>query len=238
MSNAILVYGPSGSGKSTAIENLDPKSTGIICSDSKPLPFRGWRSKYKTEWEENKDTGRKIPIISKSNYIETKKPASIMKVLKVWETMPSIKTIVWDTMTHCIMYRFMTDPTVMGASGWDFYKTLAREIYEILDYIQKMKKDIVVIGHTDTKLDASGNKIDAIRTIGKLLDEKVEIASLFTIVFVSSVMKSKESDGFDYKFVTQTDGFTVAKSPKGMFDLHIPNDYKLVFDKIHEYDYE
>lgn len=225
--SATLVYGPSGSGKSTAIRNLSPSSTGIICTDSKPLPFKGWKKNYITKYDAD---GKMNPAIS--NYIETKKPASILKVLKIWEANLDIKTIVWDTMTHAITYRFMTDPKV----DWDFYKILAREIYEILNFIQTMKKDVIVIGHNDTKFDAStGGKIDAIKTIGKLLDEKVDIASMFTVVLTTAI--TKDSDGKpEYSFRTQTDGSNFAKSPMGMFEsLTIPNDYNLVLTKIHEY---
>ena len=225
--SAILVYGPSGSGKSTAIENLPAEMTGIICSDSKPLPFKGWKNKYKTKFGEN---GKMMP--AESNYIETKKPPSVMKVLQAWNIRDEIKTIVWDTMTHVIMYRFMTDPKV----DWDFYKVLAREIYEILNFIQTMKKDVIVIGHNDTKFDAaSGSKIDAVQTIGRLLDEKVNIPSLFTVVLTTLV--TKDGDGKpEYLFRTQSDGSNFAKSPKGMFErLTIPNDYNLVLQKIHEY---
>ena len=222
-----FIYGPSGSGKSTAIRNLPCSSTGIICTDSKPLPFRGWKKNYITRYGQD---GKISP--STSNYIETKKPASILKVLKVWEESLDIKTIVWDTMTHAITYRFMTDPKV----DWDFYKILAREMYEILNFIQTMKKQVIVIGHNDTKFDAStGGKIDAIKTIGKLLDEKVDIASMFTVVLTTAV--TKDSDGKpEYSFRTQTDGSNFAKSPMGMFkELTIPNDYNLVLTKIHEY---
>jgi hypothetical protein len=228
--SAILVYGPSGSGKSTAIKTLDPSTTGIICSDSKELPFRGWKNKYITVYEE-KD-GVRLPSLQKSNYIQTKKPASVLKTLMAWEERPDIRTIVWDTMTHVIMYRFMTDPK----TDWDFYKELAKEIYAILDYIQRMTKDIIVIGHNDTKLDpATGNKVDAIRTVGKLLDEKIDIPSLFTMVFTTKIVTNAEGKN-EYFFENQTNGFSFAKAPDGMYDsIRIPNDYNFVLQKIHEY---
>lgn len=228
--SGILVYGPSGSGKSTASESLNHEHTGIICCDMKPLPFRGWKSKYITQFNEE---GK--PILAESNYVETRKPASVFKTLQVWNNRPEIDVIVWDTMTHVITNRFMTDDLVMGASGWDFYKTLAREIYGILDFIPKMKKDVIVIGHSDVKLDAAGNKIDGVKTIGRLLDEKVDIPSLFTVVLTTRI--ERDSDGKNhYFFTTQSDGQNFAKSPKGMFeDVKIPNDYNYVLNKIHEY---
>lgn len=224
--SGILVYGPSGSGKSTAIENLPHHHTGIICSDMKPLPFRGWKSKYVTVFEDGS------PLLARSNYVQTRKPGSVLKTLKKWNERDEIQCIVWDTMTHVIVNRFMTDPD----TGWDFYKILAKEIYKILDYISKMNKDVIVIGHNETTLDAStGNKMESIRTIGKLLNEKVEIPSLFTVVLTTKIERDSEG-GSHYYFVTQSDGTTFAKSPKGMFeDLLIPNDYNLVLQKIHKY---
>jgi predicted kinase len=77
---AILVYGPSGSGKSRAIKNLIPQNTGIISSDMKALPFKGWKSNYVTVLNDSKK-----PDLLKSNYIETRKPASVLAVMKTWE---------------------------------------------------------------------------------------------------------------------------------------------------------
>ena len=52
--SATLIIGQPGSGKSTSIENLDPKETFIISVLNKPLPFRGYKNKYKniTSWED------------------------------------------------------------------------------------------------------------------------------------------------------------------------------------------
>jgi len=225
--SAILVYGPSGSGKSTAIRNLTPQNTGIICSDMKPLPFKGWKSMYKTEV-----TSDGKPDLLKSNYVQTRKPLSVLTVMKQWEARQDIHTIVWDTMTHVIVNRFMTDPN----TDWDFYKALAKEIYMIFDYTSKMNTDVIIIGHNDTKFDATtGNKVDAVRTIGRLLDEKVDIPSLFTVVLTTKI--ERDSDGKShYYFTTQTDGSSFAKSPDGMFEeLSIRNDYNFVLQKIHEY---
>lgn len=46
MSNLIAIVGPSGCGKSSSIRNLNSEETFIINVASKPLPFKGWRSKY------------------------------------------------------------------------------------------------------------------------------------------------------------------------------------------------
>lgn len=46
MANLIAIVGDSGSGKSSSIRTLNSAETFIINVASKPLPFRGWRTKY------------------------------------------------------------------------------------------------------------------------------------------------------------------------------------------------
>lgn len=68
----------------------------------------------------------------------------------------------------------------------------------------------------------------------KLIDNVVTLEGLFTVVLFTRVKKGK--DGMEYYFVTQTDGVTTAKSPKGMFEtLEIPNDLNYVIQKMNEY---
>ena len=52
--------------------------------------------------------------------------------------------------------------------------------------------------------------------------------------FFSIVLLSAKEDG-KHKFITQSDGYTTAKSPMEMFDLEIDNDLKFVDDTIREY---
>lgn len=68
------------------------------------------------------------------------------------------------------------------------------------------------------------------KTIGKLLNDKVNIEGLFSIV-----LRAKKVDKNYYFFTQATDG-DVAKSPIGMFDdLYIENDLKAVDNKIREF---
>ena len=79
MSNLIAIVGPSGVGKSSSIRNLKPEETFIINVASKPLPFKGWRSKY-TIWNKINPGGNYINTSDVSvigsilNYINTKRP--------------------------------------------------------------------------------------------------------------------------------------------------------------------
>lgn len=69
-----------------------------------------------------------------------------------------------------------------------------------------------------------------IKTIGKMLDEKITIEGLFTIVLRTHV------EAGQYTFSTQNNGNDTVKSPKGMFSqLNIENDLNEVDNAICEY---
>lgn len=73
-------------------------------------------------------------------------------------------------------------------------------------------------------------EILSLKRFGKLIDEKVCLEGLFSIV-----LRAKKVDKNYYFFTQATDG-DVAKSPIGMFDeLYIDNDLKLVDNKIREF---
>lgn len=223
---SILIYGPSGYGKSRGIKNLDPQSTFVISSDEKELPWRGWATQY----EQAINAEGKFDL-NRSNYYEGNDPRKIVKLQKdIIEKRHDVKTVVYDTLTHMMIYRYMTDPN----TDWDFYKILAKEIYAIIDAGKKDKNRLhVFVGHSDITFDVNGKKVDKVKTIGKLLDDKIDLPSLFTVVLCPEVVrKDKEAE---YSFITQCTGTNSAKSPEGMFDYRIPNDLALVREKYYEY---
>lgn len=68
------------------------------------------------------------------------------------------------------------------------------------------------------------------KTIGKLLDEKVCVEGMFTIVLRCM------GDNGSHIFRTKTTGADVTKAPIGMFeDEEISNDLKMVDETIREY---
>lgn len=99
-----------------------------------------------------------------------------------------------------------------------------------------MRDDITVffLSHSEEIFVEAGRKTK-IKTIGKLLDEKITIEGLFTIVLLSKVESDSDTMQTSGYFITQSDGISTMKSPEGMFDLRIPNDLQFVLDKIEEY---
>ena len=68
-----------------------------------------------------------------------------------------------------------------------------------------------------------------------MIDNMITVEGLFTYVLFTSLVKDNDGN-IQYKFMTQTDGTTTAKSPMGCFDsLLIDNDLQYVINKIDEY---
>ena len=67
------------------------------------------------------------------------------------------------------------------------------------------------------------------QTVGKMLDNQLTVEGLFSVVLLC------RTDGSRHWFETQSDGFTTAKSPMGMFPREIDNDLKAVDMTIREY---
>ena len=112
-------------------------------------------------------------------------------------------------------YQKFTD---IALNFWTLVQTVVNDLPD--------QKIVYFMAHTER--DASGN--EKMKTIGKMLDEKITIEGLFTIV-----MKTVVQDG-RYMFSTQTNGQDTVKTPMGMFDQPlIDNDLRMVDMTIREY---
>ena len=93
--------------------------------------------------------------------------------------------------------------------------------------IQQTPEDVIVYFLHHTEEDMSG-RLKA-KTIGKMLDEKLTVEGLFSIVLLTV------AEGTEHYFLTNSDGSSTAKSPMEMFDLKIDNDLRMVDQTIREY---
>jgi hypothetical protein len=111
-------------------------------------------------------------------------------------------------------YQKFTD---IGLSFWN----LVREVSAL-----PAQKVVYFLGHTE--VDANG--FTKFKTIGKMLDEKITVEGMFTIVLRTFVQDEK------YYFSTMNDGTDTVKSPIGMFtDRYIENDLAAVDVAIRNY---
>lgn len=214
MSNLILILGQSGTGKSTSIRNMDSEDTFIIQTVNKPLPFKGFKKSYPIM-----DKDRKGKRLVTDNYDK------IIGCLKYLNNNKDIKNIIIDDFQYVISGEFMVRAK---EKGFDKFTEMAQHYYMIIDIASRLREDLNIffLSHNEQKEDGTSK----VKTIGKMLDEKITIEGLFTIVLNTVIQDNK------YYFQTQNNGFNTTKSPLGMFDEQlIENDLKLVTEKINEY---
>lgn len=216
MSNLSIIIGESGTGKSTSIRNLNASETFIINIIDKPLPFRGYRSKYKAMTGDG----------AEGNYYATDDYSKIIKVLNhISNKRPDIKTIIIDDFQFIMTNEFMR--RVMER-GYDKFSEIAKHAWEILNALKVLRDDIDCFILTHSSMDETGKM--NIKTIGKLLSEKYGMETA-----VTTMLQTEVKDG-SYFFITQGDARHIAKSPMGMFeDKTIPNDLSFVKEKMNQY---
>lgn len=113
-------------------------------------------------------------------------------------------------------------------TGYGKFTDIAVRFYNMIQYvIRKMPENTIVYFLHHTEETANG-KIKA-KTIGKMLDDQLTVEGLFSIALLA------ETDGTNYRFITQSDGYTTCKSPINMFEKEIKNNLKKVDETIREY---
>lgn len=202
MSIACMVLGESGTGKSTSMRNLDPAKTLLIQAVRKPLPFRApdWKIRLSRE--------------SGGNIFQTDRPADIESAMRK----SAHPVVVLDDFQYVMANEFMRRS---DEKGYDKFTEIGRHAWDILSAAGDLadNRRVYVMAHTQS--DETGRV--KCKTIGKMLDEKISIEGMFTIV-----LRTVVRDG-DYMFATQNNGNDTTKSPMGMFpDQLIPNDLAAV----------
>lgn len=201
MAIPILIIGKSGSGKSYSMKNIPQNDYALINVQGKMLPFRGSKNFVKT-----------------FNYNEIK------QYLLRYSNLT--KTIIVDDAGYLMADALMNKPK--EANGFRFFEQLAADFYEFIRYIESLPDDLIVPIFMHEELDEFGGI--KVKTVGKMLDNQVDIPGMFTIVLRSVVNK----DG--HYFETSSDGFTPAKTPEDMFkNKTIPNDLNVVLETVREY---
>lgn len=207
MGEAYIIYGKSGTGKSRSLKNFGEEEILFINTVNKRLPFQ---KKFKYEY--------------RTTNVESVKNA----LLKMGEH--GIKTAVIDDFGYQQTAKFMAEHNKrQGASSFDLYNAIADDAYGLIMFIKnKLPDDAIVylVMHEETN-DYGDTKL---KTIGKLLDQKVCVEGLVTIC-----LRAMKEGTNKYFFRTQSDGADISKSPEGLFDLQIDNDLKMVTDRVREY---
>lgn len=226
MAQGILIIAESGAGKSTSIENLDPKETFIINVANKPLPFKGWKKKY-VLWSKDNPSGNLYTGSSAQQieaclgYVNSKRP--------------DIKTIVIDDFQYMSSFEFFDRS---DEKGYEKFTQIGANLARIARMPKDLREDLTVffLTHAEESTDLEGKRKFKAKTIGRMVDEKLSLEGLFSIVLFGKVKKDKDGN-IRFVFETQNNGENTCKSPKGMFDaFEIPNDLSLVKESIYAYE--
>lgn len=226
MAQGILVIAESGAGKSTSIENLDPKETFIINVANKPLPFKGWKKKYPI-WSKDSPSG---------NMYYGNTPSNIEACMKyVNEKRKEIKVLVIDDFQYMSSFEFFDR---VDEKGYEKFTQIGGHLARIARLPKDLREDLTVVflTHAEESTDLEGKRKFKAKTIGKMVDEKLTLEGLFSVVLFGKVKKDKDGN-IRYVFETQTTGDNTCKSPKGMFDsFEIANDLAMVKDAIYAFE--
>lgn len=197
----VLVLGASGSGKSSSLRNFKHDDIRIMNVASKPLPFR------------NKE---KLLVANHATY------PMIKKVLDSG----ACKSYVIDDANLLMTFEEFDK---INETGYGKFSSMAKNYYDcVKNVIENVPDDTIVYFLQHIDIDENGRT--HAKSAGKMIENKLGIESLFTIVLMA------ETDGKRHWFTTQSDGMTTCKSPMEMFpDVEIDNDLKMVDDTIREY---
>ena len=204
----VLILGESGSGKSASLRNFDPNKVGVFNVAGKPLPFRKRLNVISTVKAEEGKTRR-------VNY------GDILKTL----ARGKVKSYVIDDSQYLMAFEELDR---VKETGYNKFPEMALNFSGMVRYIiDYLPPDVIVyfLHHVET---TDQGKIKA-KTVGKMIDSKLTLEGLFSIVLLC------EATAEGHHFVTQSDGYTTAKSPMEMFDKEIDNDLAMVDATIREY---
>ena len=209
MSIATLILGQSGTGKSTSLRNLNPQHVLLIQVIKKPLPFRSPNWTYIT------------PDNKKGSILVSDNPKFIIDVINGSKR----PIIIIDDFQYVMANEFMRRST---EKSFDKFTEIGRNAWDVFNAAINAHdhKRVYLLSHTEE--DNQGKT--KIKTIGKMLDEKITLEGMVTICLQTSVINEQ------YIFQTKNNGNSNVKAPMGLFEEdHLENDLNEVDMAICEY---
>lgn len=158
---------------------------------------------------------KKLPLVNGATY------QTIIKGL----SKPTRKAYIIDDSQYLLAFEFFDRAK---ETGYNKFTDIALNFRNLIQFVvtQTPPDCIVYFLHHVEQTNDGGYKA---KTIGKMLDEKLTVEGLFSIVLYCRTTKDR------HYFQTQSEGFTTAKSPMEMFEPEIDNDLKMVDATIRSY---
>lgn len=154
------------------------------------------------------------------------KHANYETIMTCFKNKPKLKSYIIDDSQYLLVNEMFDKAK---DTGYAKFTDIALHFRNLIHFINHQLPDDVIVyflHHTET--DGATGKIKA-KTVGKMLDNQLTVEGCFSIVLLASV------EGTEHYFITQSDGYTTAKSPEGMFEVRIPNDLKTVDTAVRDY---
>lgn len=202
-----LIIGDSGAGKTASLRHFTGSEATIFNIAKKPLPF--------------KNTGKdKIPLVEVQGYEELK--AKLAKARN--------KSLIIDDAQYLMAFEFFGS---IEEKGYDKFTRMGKNFYSLVKYASQLEKEKIIYFFMHKETSEEGQ--EKAKTLGRLLDEKLTLEGLFTIV-LKSVVQEDETGHLNFYFSTQNSSHDRVKTPMGMFENSlIENDLKKVDEIIREY---
>ena len=211
MAIPVLIIGRSGSGKTYSLKNFKAGEIGVISVEKGRLPFRSDIKVAKVPKDPSEGEAKDAASLNAAKYAWI--TAAIRKAKP--------KAVAIDDSQYLLVNELFDRA---NEKGYDKFTGMAKRFRDLIHAINELEEDdkIVYFLH-HSEADSDGR--EKVKTIGKMLDEKLTVEGCFDIVIYCQ----------DHKFFTQSNGQSTAKTPEDMFPLEIPNDLKLVDDAIRDY---
>ena len=208
----MLVIGRSGSGKTYSLKNFAPDEVGVISVEKGRLPFKTDIKTVKVPKDPTNGDAKDAATLNAAKYLW------IMRAINA----ARVKAVVVDDSQYLLVNELF-DRTY--EKGYDKFTSMAQKFRDLIHFVNDLEEeDKIVYFLHHSELDTDGR--EKVKTIGKMLDEKLTVEGCFDIVLYCQ----------DHKFFTQANGQSTAKTPEDLFDaVEIPNDLKYVDTKIREY---
>lgn len=235
----IMICGESSTGKTQCffknkqlgIDGLPPEQTFIISLQKNELPMRGWRKHYSLFSKEN----------PKGNFLISDNINIISNIIKyINANRPDIKYLIIDDFTYLIANEYMRRNK---EKSFDKFLDIGNMAFTLLNQCIKDTRDdiyVFITSHSEPQTDPiTGMSIAGIKTIGKMLSEKYNIAGLFNYLLFSAseLVDTEEGSKINKYFITNSDGSNISKTPQGVFNsIKIPNDAAYIVHCIEDYE--
>lgn len=165
--------------------------------------------------------GKPLPFRKLMKVINNATYQSIYKVL----ANPKLKTYIIDDSQYLMAFEELDRAK---ETGYTKFTEMALNFSGLVRYIiNQLPGDVIVYFLQHTEVTEQG-KVKA-KTVGKMIDSKLTLEGLFSIVLYCEASEN------GYHFITQSNGYTTAKSPMELFEPVIDNDLAFVDDAIREY---